>query len=163
MATKKYTVRNTTNGYRGLNAVSGYVELNPGETRENVEMTDAEYKNAVGTNYFAFGSDATAAGADGEGDDLPSTHKELDKLAADEGVTFSEGTKTVADKQAAITAARGGGSTTPTDGGGAQPDELDKMNDDDLRTTAAAISGKTVDELKDTDRDGLLKLARGQE
>lgn len=58
MATKKYTVRNTTQGFRGLNAVSGYVELNPGEVRQGVEITDDEYRNAEGTNYFAFGADA---------------------------------------------------------------------------------------------------------
>lgn len=39
------------------------------------------------------------------GESLPGTHAELDALAADRGVTFPDGTKTVADKQAVLAAA----------------------------------------------------------
>jgi hypothetical protein len=166
-ATKKYTVRNTQAGIRGLNTVSGYRDLAPGETAENVELTTAEYESAKRTNYFAFGADAeAAAGEGGEGDALPGTHAELDKLAGSmPGFSFPDGTRTVADKQAAITAARaatadgtGGGVPTPT----APTDDLDNMSDDDLRNTASAISGKPVAELTDTSREDLLKLARGE-
>lgn len=46
--------------------------------------------------------------------------------------------------------------------GEGQTDELDKMSDDDLRATTAALTGKTVKELEKTNREQLLKLARGE-
>ncbi len=160
MVTKSYTVTNTAKGIRGLNAVSGYVELDPGERREGVELSDAEYASAERTGYFEFGNAKAGSSADQEQEDaLPGTHALLDKLAKDEGVTFPEGTRTVAEKQAAITAARDAAAADP---GGAKPDELDNMSDDDLRSTAAALSGKSADEVASLDRDALLKLARGE-
>lgn len=57
----KVTVRNISPGFRGLNAETGYLEFNPGETREGVEITDAELKSARSTGYFEFGKDAAKA------------------------------------------------------------------------------------------------------
>lgn len=41
-------------------------------------------------------------------------------------------------------------------------DDLDRMADDDLLNTAAAIAGKPVADLEGKDRDELLRIARGQ-
>jgi len=60
MADKKYAVRNTTRGVRGLNTTGGYRDLEPGELAEGVELTEAEYRNAESTGYFEFGSAAKA-------------------------------------------------------------------------------------------------------
>jgi hypothetical protein len=164
MATNvKHNVRNISPGIRGLNALTGYVELAAGETRPNVEMSQAEFENAKRTNYFEFDGPAAATGSgnQAEAEALPGTHKALDKIASDEKITFAAETTTVAEKQAAILAARAakaGGADSGT--GNGQPDELDRMSDDDLRVTAAAIAGKSVDEVKDLDRPALLELAR---
>jgi hypothetical protein len=159
----KVTVRNTARGVRGLNAVEGYREFEPGQGGE-VTLTAAERKSAESTGYFTFGADAKDAEPTGDPAKLPGTHAELDALAAAETITFADGVKTVAEKQAAITAARaakaGGGSVTT---GGAQRDELDSMDDATLLTTAAALSGKPESELAGQDREALLKLARGDQ
>lgn len=42
-------------GLRGFHAESGYVELAPGQTVEDVEISAAELKSAEGTGYFTFG------------------------------------------------------------------------------------------------------------
>lgn len=165
--TVKRSVHNITKGIRGLNGLTGYVELEAGETRPDVEMTEAEFENAKRTGYFEFdgsgsGTSDQAKAAEAAADELPGTHKLLDKLAADEvpPIVFGAEVKTVADKQAAITAARTARAAPAATGGGAQGDELDRMSDDDLRNTAAAIAGKPVTELADMDRDALLALAR---
>lgn len=162
----KTTVRNTTKGYRGFHAVDGYVELAPGETRADVELSDAERKSADGTGYFEFGAAAKAAARTAapasNAAPLPNNVPKLKKLAKDEGIDLGTAT-TAKDITAAIVAARtakaAAAPVVPPPPGPA--DDLDNMADDDLRTTTAAITGKSVDELP-TDRAELLKLARGE-
>lgn len=60
--TKKFTVTNTHSGPRVLNSVPVRV-LQPGETVEDVEMTDAEHAIAKAGEWFEFGK-AAAAKAD---------------------------------------------------------------------------------------------------
>lgn len=158
----KHTVRNTTAGFRGLNAVDGYVELAPGETREGVDIEAAELASAKRTGYFAFdGAADEAEEADEGGKALDKMSKaELEATATAEGVDISAATNN-AGRVAAIEAARAakaGGAPTPTPA----PDDLDKMSDDDLRTTVAAVTGKPVGDYATTEREELLKLARGE-
>lgn len=170
MATTKYTVRNTAQGPRGLNAGpkgENYLELAPGQTLHDVELSDAEHASAERTGAFQFGAKAKAAekadqaAATGEG--LPNNMPKLKGIAKAEGVDLS-GKTTVADIQKAILDAREAKAAQA----GSQPpappaDDLDNMDDSTLLATAAAITGKPVSELDGTDREGLLKLARGQE
>jgi hypothetical protein len=156
------TVHNLTAGFRGLNTEDGYLELAPGASAEGVTLNAAERKSAEATGYFKFGGAAPAADetADaGAADALPRNAPKLKKIAADEGIDVGSATK-VDDLIAAIEAGRaakaGGGippSTPPSD-------DLDKMADDDLRSTVAALTGKPVEEYANTERDELLKLAR---
>lgn len=169
MATSKYTVRNIAQGPRGLNAGpkgENYIELAPGQTLHDVELSDAEHASADGTGAFQFGAKAKAAekvdAAASSGEGLPNNMPKLKGIAKAEGVDLS-GKTTVADIQAAILDARkvkAAAAATPP----APPaDDLDNMDDPTLLATAAAITGKPVSELDGTDREALLKLARGQE
>lgn len=151
--TSKYDVRNTAKGIRGLHGVDGYAELAPGEVREGFEMTAAEHKSATRTGYFAFGKAATADDEGTSGDDLDTTVDKLRDIATAEGVELGTATKK-ADIQEAIRAARLAKSQPPAD-------DLDNMNDSDLRATVQAITGEQP--AADADRETLLKLARGQE
>jgi pyruvate/2-oxoglutarate dehydrogenase complex dihydrolipoamide acyltransferase (E2) component len=170
----KTSVRNVAPGIRGLNTVQGYRELAPGDFVESVELTDDEHKNADSTGYFAFGKAAktaeTAAPAGAAAptptptpaEELPNNVPKLKKIARDEGIDVGDATSS-ADLKAAITAGRAtaaaGGITPPAPGPG---DDLDNMADDDLRNTVAALTGKPASDYADTDRDELLKLARGE-
>lgn len=139
-ATSKTAVRNVAPGIRGLHAVTGYRDFAPNEFAESVEMTAAELESAKRTGYFRFG---TAAKADPRAE------------AAEEQARLDNPT-------AAVTGgADGAGAPGFQAAGGGSTDELDKMSDEDLKTTTAALTGKPVEELPD-DRDELLKLARAQ-
>lgn len=163
----KTTVTNTSQGFRGLNAVDGYVELAPGESRD-VELSDDERKSAEKVGYFALGGKAAKAAAAAAPVDttapLPNNVPKLKKIARDEGIELGTA-KSTADIQAAIVAGRAAKAAAP----GAAPaaptptpptDELDKMSDADLAGTVQAITGKPAPE--GADRETLLKLARGQ-
>jgi len=166
----KTSVRNTAPGIRGLNTVQGYRDLAPGEFVESVELTDDEHKNAESTGYFVFGKGAkTAETAAPPGtvtppaaEPLPANVPKLKKIARDEGIDVGDA-KSAAELTAAIEAGRAakaaGGLTPPPPGPG---DDLDNMADDDLRNTVAALTGKPVADYANTDRDELLKLARGE-
>ena len=166
----KYTVRNIAAGPRGLNTGEKgeqYAELAPGQTLHDVELSDAEHKSAERTGFFQFGAKAKAAEkadqAADAGEGLPNNMPKLKGIAKQEGVDLS-GKTTVADIQKAILDAR----ATKAAEAAAQPpappsDDLDNMDDPTLLATAAAITGKPVSELDGTDREALLKLARGQE
>ena len=132
---KTVAVRNVTRGIRGLNTVSGYRDLDPGEYVESVELTAAEYASAERTRYFAFGTAAKKDPAEAT-DDAPAPRENPTDAAAG---------------SAPPSGAVGGGST----------DELDKMDDATLRTTTAALTGKAESSLP-KDREKLLALARGQ-
>lgn len=166
MATSKYTVRNTAPGPRGLNAGpkgENYLELAPGQTLHDVELSEAEHASAERTGAFQFGAKAKAAEkadqAADSGEGLPNNMPKLKGIAKAEGVDLS-GKTTVAEIQKAILDARAA-KTPPAPTPPA--DDLDNMDDSTLLATAAAITGKPVSELDGTDREGLLKLARGQE
>lgn len=171
MASNTYTVRNTAQGPRGLNAGPDglqYLELAPGQTLTDVELSDAEHKSAERTGNFQFGAAAKAAAkqdaAAVSGEGLPNNMPKLKGIAKTEGVDLT-GKTTVADIQKAILDARAAKAAEQSGAGGATPptDDLDNMDDSTLLATAAAITGKPVAELDGTDRESLLKLARGQE
>lgn len=148
---KTYSVKNTAPGIRGLNAVTGYTELAPGETREGVELTAAEFKSARSTGYFDFGD---APEPEETTDDLDTTVAKLRDIAKAENVDL--GTVTAkADIQAAIRAARDAKANPAP-----AADDLDAMSDEDLRATVQAITGEAP--AADADRATLLALARGQ-
>lgn len=162
-----YTVTNTAAGPRGINTVDGYAELAPGETRK-VDLSAGEHAVASKLDYFTFGEGGAAAKApsppdnDGNGEgggSLPSNPMQLKAIARAESIDVTGLTKGD-ELKAAILAGRKAKAAQAA-GGGAS-DDLDKMDDDTLRTTAAALSGKSVEELADQDRDALLKLARGE-
>ncbi len=160
MSTTKIT--NTSVGTRGIYAADGsYVELAPGESRD-VELSAADLKLAKTMTYFGFGADAAADEPEAPTSTaLPTTRPKLIALAGDEGVAI-ETDDNVADLKRKITEAR----AAKEAGGGIPPvvqptDELDKMSDADLADTVSALTGKAVGELP-TDRDELLKLARGE-
>lgn len=146
-ATSKTAVRNISPGYRGLNTVQGYREFNPNEYAESVEMTAAELASAKRTGYFRFGAAAKP-------DPKAEAQAEIERLDnPTAAVTGGPGT--------GAGAGAGGGAPTTGAVGGGSTDELDKMSDDDLKTTTAALTGKPVESLPD-DRAELLKLARGE-
>jgi len=157
----KYDLRNTSKGIRGVNAVSGYREFGPGEVAEGVELSDAEYESAKRTGYFEFGAAAKAEAEDETDDALPGNVPKLKKLAREEGIDLGTATS-AADIQAVILSAR----AAKAAGSGIPPstppaDDLDAMSDADLRDTVQAITGKPAPD--GSDREALLKLARGQE
>lgn len=164
MANTKTSVRNIAVGIRGLNAVSGYRDLMPGELVDEVELTADELANAKSTGYFEFGKEAKAAPAPAEPTadaPLPNNVPKLKKLARDEGIDVGTATS-AADLQAAITAGRAAKAAGGIPPVVAPADDLDAMADDDLRTTVAALTGKPATDYADTSRDDLLKLARGE-
>lgn len=170
----RYAITNTAAGPRGVHQDDGsYVELAPGETRA-VDLTDAEHASATRAGYFEFGAKgkaATAAAASAAAASaaasatttapLPNNVMQLKKLARDEGIDVGEASK-VDELQAAITAGRA--AKVAQGGAGAPPvtpaDDLDTLDDETLRATTAALTGKPVDQLP-TDRESLLELARG--
>lgn len=166
----KYTVTNNAPGPRGLNTGengAGYLELAPGQTVENVVLNDAEHASADEAGYFTFGGKvadpakapaAPKAPGDTDGDGLPNNMPKLKGIAKAEGVDLT-GKTTVAEMQAAILAAR----KAKADQANAPADDLDKLDDNTLLATVAAITGKPVADLEGTDRAGLLALARKPE
>lgn len=160
----KTSVRNVAVGIRGLNLVDGYRDLAPGEFLESVELTAAELKSAESTGYFEFGKKAATAPPPpppGAAEPLPNNVPKLKKIARDEGIDVGEA-KSAAELTAAIEAGRAAKAA-----GGIPPvappaDDLDNMSDEDLRNTVAALTGKPATDYAETDRDALLKLARGE-
>lgn len=60
----KHVVTNVTNGPKVLNSLP-IVTLQPGQSTEGaVELTEAEFDSAKGTEWFKFGAAAAARGAD---------------------------------------------------------------------------------------------------
>jgi len=152
------SIKNTQRGIRGVNTVDGPLDIEPGATVDDVELSDGEYRVAKRTGWFEFGDESGGGGSgDPDGgksaDDLDTTIAKLREIAAAEGVDLS-GLTAKADIQAAIRAAR--------EAKASGADELDGLDDDTLRTTVAALTGKSVDELAETDRAGLLALARAK-
>lgn len=158
----KHTVRNIAPGPRGINAVSGYVEIAPGQSITDLELTEAEFESAKGTGHFEFGKGTkgapapTTKPAENTGD-LPKNVMQLRKIARDEQIDLGDASS-VADIQAAIVAGRAAKAAAAA-GGGGQADALDAMDDDALRDTVAVITGKPAP--ADADRATLLTLARG--
>lgn len=154
--TQSGEVTNTAKGIRGLHTVDGYQEFQPGQTL-TVEMSEAEYNSAKRTGYFAFGKAAAEKAAAGSDDDLDVTVAKLREIAVAEDIDL-DGATAKADIQEAIRKGR----AAKASAGGEQPnDDLDNMNDADLRTTVQAITG--TEPAADATREQLLKLARGQE
>jgi hypothetical protein len=152
-----HNIKNISTGIRGFNAESGLVEIAPGQTAEGVEISDAELRSSARTGWFEIDG-STDEPDTGPVDDIDTTVPKLRELAKAEGVDLS-GLTSKADIQGAIRAAR----TVAADkaaGGGAS--DLDAMDDATLLTTAAAITGKPEAELQGSDRDELLRLARGE-
>ena len=157
MANRKITVTNAAPGIRGFNAVQGLIELAPGQTVEGVEVPEGEVPVMERTGWFTLNSGGGGHGDPDKpqqraaGDDLDTTVAELRAIAEREGVDLS-GLTAKADIQAAIRAHRAGDSG----------DELDGMDEDTLRTTVSAITGKSEADVADLDRAALLRLARGE-
>lgn len=59
-------VTNTSEGPRGLNTKKGQVVLNPGESRDDIELVEAEAKIAKDSGWFAFGAEADKAAKEAE-------------------------------------------------------------------------------------------------
>jgi hypothetical protein len=81
-------VTNITKGPKGLNALSGPVEVQAGETVD-VEMNDAEVASSTRTGWFQFGSKAKAH-------DEPVVETDIDKMTVAELKAF------LADKKVEI-------------------------------------------------------------
>lgn len=63
----KHTVKNITRGFRGLCLVSGEsFTLDPGESLDDVEMTEAELDDARATGWFAIDDDPMDHDGNGE-------------------------------------------------------------------------------------------------
>ena len=159
----KETLTNTDKGPRGVNTADGaYVEIAPGQSLA-VDITGSEKKALETAGYFGFGKSAAAAAvkAQEQGGDapLPRNVTQLKKIARDEGIEIGDA-KTADALQAAIVAGRKAKTTTPTPPPAPTVD-LDAMDDNTLKTTVSAITGKPVADLPD-DRAELLKLARGE-
>lgn len=158
MTATKYSVTNTAPGLRGLHTPAGFVELEPGETRE-VELTAAEFKSAESTGHFDFGG-AKAPVADAEpADDLDTTVAKLKEIATAEGVDLPHNASK-ADIQATIRKARDDKAAAAAGSGSGGGADLDAMDDETLRATVQAITGQAP--VADADRETLLKLARGE-
>lgn len=156
MATHK--IKNISTGIRGFNAVDGLVEIAPGQTAENVEISDAELRSSGRTGWFEIDGSTDAPDL-GPADDLDTTVLALRQIAKEESVDLS-GLTAKADIQGAIRAARTVKAEQEAKG---STSDLDAMDDATLLTTAAAITGKPETELQGKDRDELLKLARGEQ
>lgn len=151
-----HNIKNISTGIRGFNAESGLVEIAPGTTAENVEISDAELRSSARTGWFEIDG-STEAPEEGPADDLDTTVPKLREIAKAESVDLS-GLTSKADIQGAIRAARTVKAEQGTGGGNS---DLDAMDDATLLTTAAAITGKPEAELQGKSRDELLRLARG--
>lgn len=152
-----HTIKNISTGIRGVNAVGGLVEIGPGQTATDVEMTDAELRSSGHTGWFEIDD----APEEGPADDLDTTVAKLREIAKAETVDLS-GLTSKADIQDAIRAARTVKAEQEAKGAGGGNSDLDAMDDATLLTTAAAITGKPEAELQGKSRDELLRLARGE-
>lgn len=161
----KTSVRNVAAGVRGFYLADGsYRELAPGVLADDLELSEAERNSAESTGYFEFGSAARATPeAPVDPNALPTKVGELKALAQVEGIDVSNA-KGAAELTAAIETERARRlAAGPIDGAPrGRADDLDNLADDDLRDTVAALTGKPVADFADTDRDGLLSLARGE-
>lgn len=155
-----HTFKNISTGIRGFNSVDGLVELLPGGTAKDVEMTDAELRSSSRTGWFEIDGSTDAADLDlAPADDLDTTVPKLREIAKGESVDLS-GLSSKADIQGAIRAARIAKASAGSEGG--KSDDLDGMDDATLLTTTAAILGKPEAELAGKERAELLALARGE-
>lgn len=57
-------VTNIDKGPRGLNTKNGPVLLDPGQTRDDIDLSAAERKVAESTGWFEFGKPPEPAGSD---------------------------------------------------------------------------------------------------
>jgi hypothetical protein len=151
-----HNVKNISTGIRGFHSVDGLVEIAPGQTAEDIEINAAEYASMKRTGWFDVDGkpDEADEGDKAPADDLDKTIKELREIAKVEEVDLA-GMTSKADIQGAIRLAR----TAKGSGG---RDAVDEMDDDTLRTTVSAITGKSAEDVADLDRPALLALARGQ-
>lgn len=147
-----HTFKNISTGIRGFNAVAGLVEIAPGQTAKDIDVTDAEVASSARTGWFEIDGSTDAPDAD----DLETTVPKLRAIADAEEVDLS-GLTAKADIQAAIRAKRAAAGAASR-----AADAVDGMDDATLLTTAAAITGKPEGELQGLERDELLKLARGE-
>lgn len=153
----KHNVKNISNGIRGFRSTDGLVELAPGQTAEGVEISAHEYASAKRTEWFEMDGEPDEAdeGEKALADDLDTTVPKLREIAKAESVDLA-GMTSKADIQGAIRIAR----TAKSSGSG--NDALDAMDDDTLRSTVSAITGKSEADVADLDRPALLALARGE-
>jgi hypothetical protein len=151
-----HNIKNISTGIRGFNSVDGLVEIAPGTTAENVEISDGELRSSARTGWFEIDG-STDAPETGPVDDLDTTVPKLREIAKAETVDLS-GLTSKADIQGAIRAAR----TVKAEQAGKGGDAIDEMDDATLLTTAAALTGKAEADLQGTPRDELLRLARGE-
>lgn len=152
-----HNVKNISTGIRGFHSTSGLIEIAPGQTAENVEISDAELRSSARTGWFEIDG-STDAPEEGPADDLDTTVPKLREIAKAESVDL-QGLTAKADIQGAIRAAR---TVKAEQGNGGGNSDLDAMDDATLLTTAAAITGKPEAELQGKPRDELLRLARGE-
>ena len=164
-----YKVTNVTKGIRGFHSADGLVELNPGGVAEGVEISDAELKSAKRTEWFEIESGGGGHGDPDKGgkreaapaDDLDTTIPKLREIAEKEKVDLS-GMTSKGDIQGAIRLARASKGDGAGSGEGSGNDAIDAMDDETLRSTVAAITGQSAEDVAGLDRPALLALARGQ-
>jgi len=155
----KHTVKNISTGIRGFHSADGLVELAPGtSTTEPVEISAHEYASAKRTGWFDMDGEPDSSDEDDKApaDDLDTTIPKLRDIAKAESVDLA-GMTSKSDIQGAIRLAR-----AAKGDGGSGNDALDAMDDDTLRSTVQAITGKTEADVADLDRPALLALARGE-
>jgi len=100
----KHTITNTSGGPRMVNTTTGAVMLKAGETRDDLELSDAELKSAKGTDWFAFGARAAKAAAAepvnaGDLDALTKQVAALTKQVEDSNTAKAEAEKKLADAE----------------------------------------------------------------
>lgn len=118
-----YTV--VRDSYRWMDADGVLHEAERGKT---IDVSDEEGARGVQLGYLEEG---------GSSGSLPKTHKDLDALAAERGVTFPDDVKTVAEKQAFL--GGDGAQFSPAGGpsfqgapGAAAAEELEELSDEEL-------------------------------
>jgi hypothetical protein len=85
----KVTIKNTSDGPRGVHTNRGLRFLEPGESRE-VEISDAELKGAKSTGYFEVGGKAEKPEDDGLGE---LKVEDLRALAENDGINLGDATR----------------------------------------------------------------------